>query len=94
MTKENVKAEEQSDQNTITKVIQGFAKAATRELPGCRKWMLPLSFFFAVFGIKAQYFAPFQFTAFSNEIGRSDGEASFFGGFISLVAGLMSPFMG
>lgn len=99
MTKENISSEEQSDQNTITKVIRGFAKATTPELPGCRKWMLPVSFFFAVFGIKAQYFAPFQFTAFSNEIyrikfERSGSEASFLSGFISLVAGLMSPVMG
>ena len=96
---ENLSSEAQSDQKTITKVIRGFAKATTPELPGCRRWMLPASFFFAVFGIKAQYFAPFSFTAFSNEIyrdkfGKSKSQASFLSGFISLVAGLMSPAMG
>jgi MFS family permease len=99
MEKENVSSEEQSDQRTVKKVIRGFAKATTPQLPGCRRWMLPTSFFFAVFGIKAQYFAPFSFTAFSNEIysekfGRSSSQASFLSGYISLVAGLLSPFMG
>ena len=99
MKKESISTEEQSDQKTITKVIRGFAKATAPEVPGCKRWMLPASFFFAVFGIKAQYFAPFSFTAFSNEIyrekfGRSHKQASFLSGYISLIAGLMSPLMG
>jgi MFS family permease/Ca2+-binding EF-hand superfamily protein len=101
MKKENLtsSAEEHSDQKTVSKVIRSFAKATTPKIPGCRRWVLPLSFFFAIFGIKAQYFAPFGFTAFSNKIykekfGQTSGVASFFSGFISLLAGLLSPFMG
>jgi MFS family permease len=73
----------------------------TPKIPGCRRWVLPLPFFFACFGIKAQYFAPFGFTAFSNKLyketfGQTSGVASFLSGFISLLlAGLLvSPFMG
>jgi nitrate/nitrite transporter NarK len=101
MKKENltVSAEENSDQKTVSKVIRSFAKATTPKVPGCRRWMLPLSFFLACYGIKAQYFAPFGFTAFSNKIykekfGQTSSVASFQSGFISLLAGLMSPFMG
>lgn len=102
MKAENINAssaEEHSDQKTISKVIRSFAKATSPQVPGCQRWLLPLSFFFAVFGIKAQYFAPFGFTAFSNKIykekfGQTSSTASFLSGFISLLAGLMSPFMG
>ena len=92
-------AEEHSDQKTVSKVIRSFAKATTPKIPGCRRWVLPLPFFFACFGIKAQYFAPFGFTAFSNKIykekfGQTSAVASFLGGFKSLLAGLLSPFMG
>jgi nitrate/nitrite transporter NarK len=99
MKKENISSEEQSDQKTVTTLVRTFARATTPQIPGCKRWLLPLSFFFACFGIKAQYFAPFGFTAFSNEIyktkfDRSSSQASFLSGFISLVAGLMSPLMG
>jgi Na+/melibiose symporter-like transporter len=101
MKKENLtaSAEENSDQKTVSKVIRNFAKATTPKVPGCRRWVLPLSFYLACYGIKAQYFAPFGFTAFSNKIykekfGQSSSVASFQSGFISLLAGLMSPLMG
>ena len=92
-------AEEQSDQKTISKVIRAMAQATTPKVPGCQRWMLPFSFFIACFGIKAQYFAPFGFTAFSNKIykekfGQKSHVASFLSGFISLLAGLLSPFVG
>ena len=56
-------------------------------------------FLFAVYGIKAQYFAPFGFTAFSNEIystkfGQSRSQASLLSGIISLVAGALGPLFG
>jgi nitrate/nitrite transporter NarK len=101
MNKENLSssAEEHSDQKTISQGIRAFAMATTPKVPGCRRWLLPFSFFLACFGIKAQYFAPFGFTAFSNDIyktkfGQSSRAASFQSGFISLLAGLLSPLMG
>ena len=60
--------------------------------PGaCPKWQLPVSFYLACIGIKAQYFAPFGFTAFSNTVYaekflQTKAEASFLSGVISLVA--------
>lgn len=101
MNKEEVTlaANEGADQRTISKFFRAFALATTPKTPGCRRWMMPLAFWFAVFGIKAQYFAPFGFTAFSNNIYRdkflqSRSQSSLLSGFISLVAGLMSPFIG
>lgn len=99
MKKENASVEEISDQATITKVTRALAKATTPRMVGFQKWKLPCSFFFAVYGIKAQYFAPFGFTAFSNIIyydkfGQSRGQASLLSGIISLVAGLLGPFFG
>mmetsp|Transcript_17005 Transcript_17005/g.39237 ORF Transcript_17005/g.39237 Transcript_17005/m.39237 type:complete len:592 (-) Transcript_17005:751-2526(-) len=97
---EQASAEAQSDQATITKTIRAFAKATTPVAPlGCEKWKLPFSFYLAAVGIKAQYFAPFAFTAFSNEIykgkfGQTSTQASFQTGVISLVAGLLGPPMG
>jgi len=95
----NVSAETQSDQATVSKMIRAFAKATTPRLAGLQKWKLPLSFFFAVFGIKSQYFAPFAFTAFSNQIysdkfEQSRSQSSMFSGVISLVAGVLGPIMG
>jgi len=100
MTREkNVAAEEQSDEATVKKMIRAFARATTPRLAGLQKWKLPASFFFAVFGIKSQYFAPFGFTAFSNEIysnkfGQSRSQSSLLSGVISLVAGALGPIMG
>lgn len=99
-SKENLAAsEEQSDQATVSKMVRAFAKATTPRFVGWQKWKLPLSFYIAVFGIKAQYFAPFGFTAFSNEIyadkfTQSRAQSSFFSGFISLLAGALGPCMG
>jgi len=95
----NVSAEEQSDQATISKMVRAFGKATTPRVVGIQKWKLPASFYFAIYGIKAQYFAPFGFTAFSNEIysdkfDQSRSEASLLSGIISLVAGFLGPFMG
>jgi len=99
MEKEKASVEEVSDQATITKVMRGLAKATTPRMVGFQKWKLPCSFFFAVYGIKAQYFAPFGFTAFSNVIyynkfGQSREQASLLSGIISLIAGLLGPFFG
>eukprot|EP00539_Tryblionella_compressa_P006019 CAMPEP_0178769758 /NCGR_PEP_ID=MMETSP0744-20121128/21014_1 /TAXON_ID=913974 /ORGANISM="Nitzschia punctata, Strain CCMP561" /LENGTH=674 /DNA_ID=CAMNT_0020426059 /DNA_START=235 /DNA_END=2259 /DNA_ORIENTATION=- len=101
MKKEKITAaaNEGADQKAISKFVRAFAQATTPQMPGCRRWLMPLPFWFAVFGIKAQYFAPFGFTAFSNNIYKekfhqSRGQSSFLSGFISLVAGLMSPFIG
>ena len=95
----NVSAEEQSDQATVSKMVRAFARATTPKLVGLQKWKLPLSFYFAVFGIKSQYFAPFAFTAFSNEIysdkfDLSRSQSSLFSGIISLIAGVLGPIMG
>ena len=95
----NVSAEEQSDQATVTKMVRAFAKATTPRVVGIHKWKLPASFFFAVYGIKSQYFAPFGFTAFSNEIysdkfDQSRSQASLLSGIISLVAGVLGPIFG
>lgn len=92
-------ANEGADQKTISTFIRAFAQATTPKIPGCRRWMMPLSFWFAVFGIKAQYFAPFGFTAFSNSVyktkfNQTRSQSSFLSGFISLVGGLLGPFMG
>lgn len=99
MEKEQSSVEEQSDQATITNVMRALAKATTPRMVGIQKWKLPCSFFFAIYGIKAQYFAPFGFTAFSNVIyydkfGQSREQASLLSGIISLVAGLLGPFFG
>jgi len=99
MRKESVKSEELSDQRTVTKVLQAFSRATAPRITGCNKWQLPISFFFACYGIKAQYFAPFGFTAFSNEIyadkfSLTRAQASLHSGIISLIAGLMGPVMG
>jgi len=93
-------SEERSDQITITKHVRAFAIATTPRAPiGWRKWMLPFSFYFACIGIKAQYFAPFGFTAFSNKIyaekfRQTKAQASLQSGVISLIAGLLGPPMG
>ena len=93
-------SEQQSDQLTISKTMRAFARATTPKAPvGCEKWKLPVSFYFACIGIKAQYFAPFGFTAFSNKLyadkfGQTKAQASLQTGIISLVAGLLGPPMG
>ena len=97
--KRDESSEENSDQKTVSKVIRAMARATTPKVPGCQRWLLPTSFFIACFGIKTQYFAPFGFTAFSNKIykekfGQKNRVASFLSGFISLLAGLLSPFVG
>ena len=70
-------AETQSDQQTITRTLRAFAQATAPQPPsGWDKWKLPLAFYLACVGIKAQYFAPFGFTAFSNEIYRSKFDQS------------------
>jgi len=95
----NVYVEEQSDQQTVINTMRALAQATVPRLKGVQKWTLPLSFFFAIYGIKAQYFAPFGFTAFSNEIYNTKFKfnammASFLSGVISLIAGLLGPIMG
>eukprot|EP01043_Picozoa_sp_COSAG02_P018633 COSAG02_NODE_875_length_16279_cov_199.143078_3_plen_1291_part_00 len=93
-------AEEAADSANITEAFRGFAKATAPQPPGaCNKWKFPPAFFLACVGIKAQYFAPFGFTAFSNKVyadkfGQTKAEASFLSGVISLVAGLLGPIMG
>lgn len=94
------RAEHMSDTAGVQSAIRGFAKATAPQPPGsCDQWKLPPSFFLACIGIKAQYFAPFGFTAFSNTVyaekfGQTKAEASFLSGVISLVAGLLGPIMG
>lgn len=92
-------AEACSDQATVSRAIRAFGKATSPKVPSLQRWCLPLAFYLACYGIKAQYFAPFGFTAFSNNIYKSKfrqsaRSASFLSGFISLVAGLMSPGIG
>lgn len=96
---QNISAEAQSDQATVSKVMRTFARATAPQAVGLQRWQLPLSFYLATYGIKAQYFAPFGFTAFSNSIyadkfGQNSAQSSLLSGLISLIAGLMSPFMG
>eukprot|EP00978_Attheya_sp_CCMP212_P024794 scaffold78526_cov59-Attheya_sp.AAC.4 len=55
----NVYVEEQSDQQTVINSMRALAKATVPRLTGIQRWTLPLSFFFAIYGIKSQYFAPF-----------------------------------
>lgn len=62
-------------------------------------WKLPLSFFLSTFGIQAQYFAPFAFTAFSVKIysskfGMSATEAANLSGIMNLFGGLLGPVAG
>jgi nitrate/nitrite transporter NarK len=95
----NVYVEEQSDQQTVINSMRALAKATVPRLKGIQKWTLPLSFFFAIYGIKSQYHAPFGFTAFSNQIYVTkfkfdSSMASFLSGIISLIAGLLGPIMG
>ena len=77
------RAEDGADTVTIQSQIRAFAKATSPQPPtGCDKWKLPPTFFLACVGIKAQYFAPFGFTAFSNKVylekfGQTKAEASF-----------------
>ena len=93
-------AEEMSDTAGLHTQLRAFAKATAPQPPGaCHKWKLPPAFYLACVGIKAQYFAPFGFTAFSNTVyaekfGQTKAEASFLSGVISLVAGLLGPIMG
>ena len=100
LRQEATTAEAGADQKTIGSQIRAFGRATAPQQPGqCAKWKLPPSFFLACIGIKAQYFAPFGFTAFSNKIyatkfGQSQAEASFLSGFISLIAGLLGPVCG
>jgi len=99
LPEKNVSAEEQLDQVTVSKMVRAFAKATTPRLAGTQKWKLRILFFFAVFGIKAQHFAPFAFAAFSNEtcstkFGQSRSQSSMFSGITSLVAGVLGPLFG
>ena len=100
MVTEQATAENSADQKSIQGQIRAFGRATAPLPPGsCAKWQLPLSFYLACVGIKAQYFAPFGFTAFSNTVygdkfGQTKADASFFSGVISLVAGLLGPIMG
>ena len=100
MDKEAGTSENAADTLSIQTQIRAFAKATAPQPPqDCAKWKLPPSFFLACVGIKAQYFAPFGFTAFSNAVygekfGQSAAQASFLSGVISLVAGLLGPIMG
>ena len=62
-------------------------------------WKLPLSFYLSTFGIQAQYFAPFAFTAFSVKIyvqkfGMSTAEAANLSGIMDLFGGLLGPAAG
>ena len=62
-------------------------------------WKLPLSFYLSTFGIQAQYFAPFAFTAFSVKIyvqkfGMSTAEAANLSGIMNLFGGLLGPVAG
>ena len=50
--------------------LRALSHAVKPRAPGrWADWKLPLSFYLSTFGIQAQYFAPFAFTAFSVKVG-------------------------
>jgi hypothetical protein len=85
---------------TLASQIRGFALAITPQSPSsCDQWKLPISFYMCLFGIQAQYFAPYSFTAYSNKIymlryGVTAADASFFSGVMNILGGLLGPLLG
>eukprot|EP01050_Picozoa_sp_SAG11_P014416 SAG11_NODE_1774_length_4271_cov_4.419942_1_plen_536_part_00 len=80
--------------------IRGFARTITPQSPSsCAQWKLPLSFYLSLYGIQAQYFAPFMFTSFSSKIymlrfGFSTQMAGVLSGVMNIMGGLLGPVLG
>lgn len=95
------RASERAAQISPATLLRAFAtRLVPRPQGGLAALRLPLSFFVAIFGVKAFYLPLFSFTAFSVEIftgskfGLSIEEAGLLSGVISLLAGLSGPLFG
>jgi hypothetical protein len=91
---------ESTQTSSIAVRLRALAGTITPKPPGaCAEWKLPCSFYLSTFGIQAQYFAPFAFTAFSVKIyhskfGLSVSDASNLSGIMNLFGGLLGPIAG
>jgi len=85
---------------TLASQLRAFSGAITPQSPSSwAQWKLPLSFYLACYGIQAQYFAPFAFTAFSMKIytvkfGATASSAAFLSGVMNVMGGCLGPILG
>jgi hypothetical protein len=63
------KGGEQAKTVSVASKLRALTKGIAPRAPGkCADWKLPLSFYLSTYGIQAQYFMPFAFTAFSVKV--------------------------
>ena len=90
-------AELDASRQALASKLRALARAVRPRAPGkLADWKLPLSFYLACYGIQAQYFSVFAFTAFSVKIystkfGMSVEQAASVSGIMNLFGGVLGP---